>query len=310
MIERPIAVNAFFGSLTPRLTASLTGVVYFCYRHYTNHLTMKNLIYFIVLLLCLGSCQSSDGPDDVPGDDGLKVVSGTREQLRVDYADDDPRQYLIVFTPGLARKCPVYLWAHTNSWDPVNNPLRPEDTPKDILDPLLDHGIAVVSWESVNQVETNNDIKTCEADLKLVYAWLREHAGEYLLNLDSLYVGGGSRGSIVSWRFIHENPRLVRGGWFGEALPYPAGTSFEIVNTVRNTSPHVRLTYKYNQETHPAEEIHNPKYGWKVFRKYEELGIGDRIEILEDMGDAYYNGLWKFIRNPAQKPSSRNNDPQ
>lgn len=288
---------------------------------------MKSFIYImgIALLAVFCSCEKQGEQDqgteqgkeqgqgeksepESPEDDDLIVTPGIREQLRVNYANDDPRQYLVVFTTGLSRKCPVYLWAHTNSWDPVNHPQLAEQVSTDILDPLLKRGIAVVSWESVNQVETNTHIKTCEADMKLVYAWMKEHADEYLLNLDSLYVGGGSRGSIVSWRFIHENPELVKGGWFAEALPYPAGTSPDIILPITNASPYVRLTYKYNQSTHPAEEIHHPKYGWKVYRKYQELGIENKIEVLEDMGDAYYNGLWKFIRNPKLKPSSKDNN--
>lgn len=281
---------------------------------------MKSVIYLIgiALLPVFCSCEKQDqeqeqgqeqgkGQEPEPEEDNLAVTPGIREQLRVNYANNNPRQYLVVFTTGLSRKCPVYLWAHTNSWDPVNHPQLAEQVSADILDPLLKQGIAVVSWESVNQVETNTDIKTCEADMKLVYAWMQKHADEYLLNLDSLYVGGGSRGSIVSWRFIHENPQLVKGAWFAEALPYPAGTSSEIITPITNASPYVRLTYKYNQSTHPAEEIHNPKYGWKVYNKYKDLGIENKIEVLEDMGDAYYNGLWKFIRNPKQKPSLRDN---
>jgi hypothetical protein len=278
---------------------------------------MKNFIYImeIALLAVFCSCEKMGDPKqeekpnlELSENDSLIVTPGIREQLRVNYANDDPRQYLVIFTTGLSRKCPVYLWAHTNSWDPVNHPQLAEDVSTDILEPLLKQGIAVVSWESVNQIETNAHIKTCEADMKLVYAWMKEHANEYLLNLDSLYVGGGSRGSIVSWRFIHENPKLLKGAWFAEALPYPAGTSPEIITSITEASPYVRLTYKYNRSTHPTEEIHNPKYGWKVYNKYKELGIENKIEVLEDMGDAYYNGLWKFIRNPEIKPSSKDNN--
>lgn len=246
------------------------------------------LLYTLCALLATGQAiaesrhgaQASD-PAGTEQTEGLRASYGSGRN-----------NYLIIFPVRGEKPAPVYLWGHANS--DGKTPPSAEDISPAMVKRLNEQGIAVVSWESVPQVKTLQDVATCERDLETVYVWLLKNAAQYNLDMDNLFIGGMSRGTVVSWKFANERPGRVRGVFYAQGLPKGAWADGKErpLAYVTTQSPPVVFTYRDGMDT---TDGHSPRYGQRIVDRYRELGIGDRATLYHSQGKALYTQAPEFI---------------
>ena len=193
-------------------------------------------------------------------------------------------QWLNIYPAKTGKPAPVYIWSHTNSDGRVLPSAN--DIPKGVVDSCNEAGIHVISWESVPQVKDREDILTCRADMVNVYKWVAANASKYNIDLDNIFIGGQSRGSIVSWEFFCNDYDKVRGAYLAQALPKGAWyeDASNPLTTMTANNPPLVLSYRTDMET---DDGHSPKFGKRIADKYAELGIGDRATLLLEQKNLY-----------------------
>lgn len=216
------------------------------------------------------------------------------------------RQFLsLAVMPGTtaSNKTGVHLFAHGSGG------VLPSIGATD-LESILTAGYALITWESVTDLNGNADytpaeyVATCRADLQLVLAWLVANAEAFNLDLNDVNFGGRSRGSMCSWGAAHaDHPELnVTGIYMYNAMPFQSATDaeFEVVvlDPITVDSPPTYLAYgpwcpkPITQSCVPSPnpaDIHNPRFGQKIVQRYGELGIGNRITLTDGMDAANLN---------------------
>ena len=133
---------------------------------------------------------------------GLFGQIKTPTHAHVSYGPED-RQWLNLYLPSGDEPAPVFLYAHHNA-------ATADDVKSDWADATVAAGIAIVSWESIAQVKGPQDGLTCMADADIMFAWIKDNARTYNLDVNNIIIGGQSRGSGVSWRLAHsQNAGIV-----------------------------------------------------------------------------------------------------
>ena len=124
------------------------------------------------------------------------------------------------------------------------------------------------------------------------FAWVKENAETYHLDVDKVIIGGQSRGSYVSWALAHSGDPAILGIYMGQALP---GNSFDerLLEPITKEAPPIFLTYR--KEPGVVGDIHDPAHGLKVIGKYKELGIGDRAELVHTLSKTKNNDVMQFL---------------
>ncbi len=234
----------------------------------------------LALLLPLGlALTACRGGSQVPEPDARMVP----------YGPDAERQWLNVYASASADPTPVYLHAHQNG-----------STAHDIahfeLETLKGAGYTVISWESIERVETQDELRTCWDDAELVLEWIGENAADYNLDTDQIIVGGRSRGSGVSWKIAHSLDPAIRGIYMVQALGdsfWEFPSEFDPPADVSVDSPPITMTYRLAPGT---TDSHDPERGIAIVERYEELGIGARADVIHSLGsdDQYYDAFPAF----------------
>ena len=225
-----------------------------------------------LLILCTALCSAQNKKQAAPNEQPKEQAVG----VRFTYGPGE-NQWLNLYRAESSKPTPVYIWAHANS-DGKTLPSA-NYIPKNIVDDCKKAGISVISWESVPQVKSREDLLTCNADLILVYEWILANAEKYNLDTENLFIGGQSRGTVVSWDFICKYHDKIRGAYLTQALPKGVWV-YEAENpltTITANNPPVALSYRTDMET---DDGHSPKFGKRIVDKYAELGIGDRAILL------------------------------
>lgn len=206
----------------------------------------------------------------------------------IPYGTDDPeRQYLNIHLVDGEGPTPVLLYAHANGGSADN-------IGRISADLITGAGYALVSWESVQTLETPDDVLLSQADAQLAFDWVRSNAETYGLDPDHIVIGGRSRGSIASWRLAHGDDPAIPAAYFYNALPDGAWALPELwdpLDDVTAASPPMFLAFG------PASndpDIHDPVNLVPVVERYEALGLGDDIELVEGM-DAEGLDPWHFF---------------
>lgn len=215
--------------------------------------------------------------------------SFTKEVLHYDKGENN---WLNLYLTDSKFPTPVYIWAHPNS-DGKKLPSA-NDMPKPLVQKLIDNKIAVISWESVPQVQNTDDLKICQEDLESVYRWIVNNGDKYNFDLNQLFIGGASRGSVIVWKFINQNPEKIKGAYLVQALPRGAW-AYESINPlsyINDKSPEIILSYRDPMDT---KDGHTPLNGQKIVDKYIEIGIGNRIKLYHSQGKDLYKHLIEFI---------------
>ena len=246
-------------------------------------------IFAALLILCVATCAAQEKFTYGPG----KNQWGNLYQAQAKNSSGNNNN---------AKPTPVYIWSHPNS--DGKTPPSANNIPKGMVDNCNAAGVSVISWESVPQVKTLDDVKTCRADLDKVYEWLVANAEKYNLDLNNLFIGGASRGTVVSWDFVCKHPEKIRGAYLTQALPQGAWAldTENPLTPMTAKNPPVVLSYRGGIGT---KDGHDPKYGQRVVDKYKELGIADRATLLMNQKNQYAQ-LIEFINKHRQAQKTLN----
>lgn len=202
----------------------------------------------------------------------------------VSYGPAD-RQWLNLYLPSGSERAPVFIYAHHNG-------STADDVKASWADPAVAAGIAIVSWESIAKVKSRADGATCVADADVMFAWVKDNAAKYNLDVNNIFIGGQSRGSFVSWRLAYSQKAGIVGIYMGQALP---GNTFDdrYLEPINANSPPIFLAYR--KEPGVIGDIHDPENGLRVVERYKELGIGDRAELVHSLNGAGNNQVLQFL---------------
>ena len=202
----------------------------------------------------------------------------------VSYGPED-RQWLNLYLPSGSDPAPVFIYAHHNG-------STADDVRTNWANPTLVEGTAIVSWESIAKVQSRADMGTCAADAKLMFAWVKDNAATYNLDVNNIIIGGQSRGSFVSWELAHSLDPSIAGIYMGQALP---GQSFNerSLEPITKNAPPIFLAYR--KEPGAVGDIHDAAHGLRVLERYKELGIEDRAELVHSLSDTKNSQVMQFL---------------
>lgn len=189
------------------------------------------------------------------------------------------RQFLNIYRANTTAPAPVYFFSHANGSTAYTFSQVEADT-------IVAEGYTLVSWESIELLQTSSHVLTAWSDAQYAFDWVRANAATYNLNPNYIVIGGRSRGSIASWPLAHSGHAAIKGIYMYNALPERAWQSPEIWTPVENVnanSPRTYLAYEYLPED---VDTHNPVNVYPVIARYEELGIGDKITLTDGMNAA------------------------
>lgn len=215
---------------------------------------------------------------------GLLAQVKTPTHSHVAYGAEK-RQWLNLYLPSGDIPAPVFIYAHHNG--------STADYVKSCwANPTLADGIAIVSWESIAKVQGMNDFHICSADAKVMFAWVKENAETYNLDVHKMIIGGQSRGSFVSWEIAYSQDASIEGIYMGQALP---GNSFyqRMLKPITKNAPPIFLAYRKSPGV--IGDIHKPEHGLEVLKRYQELGIGDRAELVHSLNKKEDNDVMQFL---------------
>lgn len=224
----------------------------------------------------------------------------TPTHSHVSYGPEE-RQWLNLYLPSGSKPAPVFIYAHPNG-------STADYVKSSWANPTLAEGTAIVSWESIAKVKGMSDFRTCAADAKVMFAWVKENAATYNFDIDKIFIGGQSRGSFVSWELAHSLDAAIVGIYMGQALP---GSSFNerLLEPITESAPPIFLAYR--KEPGVVGDIHDPAHGLRVLEKYKDLGIGDRAELVHSLSDTsdseVMQFLPKFVRSVLKATSGEGN---
>ena len=245
----------------------------------------KFLTALLILSTVVCSAQNKKtGMNQQTAPNGLPVAPKERAVgVQLTYGPGE-NQWLNLYRAESRTPAPVYIWGHPNSDGKVLPSAH--DIPKNIVDNCNNEGITVISWESVPQVKSYDDVMTCRADLIKVYEWIVANAETYHFDVNNLFIGGSSRGTVVSWAFICQYADKIRGAYLTQALPKGAWAvdSENPLTTITAQNPPVVLSYRTDME---SDDGHSPKFGKRIADKYAELGIGERVTLLLEQKNLY-----------------------
>ena len=208
----------------------------------------------------------------------------TPTHSHVSYGPED-RQWLNLYLPSGGEPAPVFLYAHHNG-------TTADDLKSDWADPTVAEGTAIVSWESIAKIRGRADYQTCAADAKMMFAWVKENAATYNLDIDKIFIGGQSRGSIVSWELAHSLDPGIAGIYMGQALP---GQSFSerMLEPITKNAPAIFLAYR--KEPGAVGDIHDAAHGLRVLERYKEVGLGDSAELVHSLSKTKNSQVMQFF---------------
>lgn len=227
----------------------------------------------------------------------------------VSFAQDYPhvqygslsRQYLDIYIAPATCPTPVYFDAHGNGGN--------TSMPISIVDSLKYHGISIVAWESLTTINNTSDILTGWADAELMFSWVKAHAATYNFDTTNFIIGGSSRGTILSWKYVQRPNPNNKGLYMYNALPSVWGDSLVWwpPNDVKVSAPPIFFVYleapgcSTLPTSDPNFNIHDPNNGYKIMAKYNSLGIGDRDTLIHSLYKTTNLDKYQFLLDFALK---------
>lgn len=203
----------------------------------------------------------------------------------VSYGPED-RQWMNIALPDTNGPHGIFFWAHPNGSTAF-------DLAQDSANAMLQNGYAVISWESVERLQTNEDVEVSWADAQIVFDFVRANAANWNLDPGNILIGGRSRGSVASWQLAHSAHPAIKGIYMYNALPESVwvGGNDPWVALVTEQSPPTYLVYG---PSWGHEDAHRPDNVIPIQQRYESLGIADRFTLYQDMWGDFTdeNGRW------------------
>lgn len=191
---------------------------------------------------------------------------------------------------------PIYIWAHGNGGQADNAQAQR------IWDlTLARERIHYLSWESKSKIDS-----TKLEDLALTYLDLREivtsiydtvipiadSSSSYVANIDTskIYLGGTSRGTVVSWNYSQLQGNKIKGLYFVQALPNLVWRFMKPSDWVNRKSPPLVLNY---QQQYHSKDFHDAVNGKLVFDAYQafdkdcvirhSMGVGVNTNLYDSL---------------------------
>ena len=244
----------------------------------TNMITMNTLHKTFVKCLLTLACTILLLPGVLLGQ------AKTPTHQHVSYGPED-RQWLNLYLPSVSKPAPIFIYAHHNG-------STANDVKSSWADPTVAEGTAIISWESIAEVQGPSDFQICVADAKIMFEWVKENATTYNFDIENIIIGGQSRGSFVSWHLAHSLDPGIVGIYMGQALP---GESFyeHSLEPITKNAPPIFLAYR--KEPGCVGDIHDPAHGLRVVERYKELGIGDKAKLVHSLNDTDNNQVIQFL---------------
>jgi len=275
------------------------------------------MIRIILLTLCIqlltqSSFAQKDNCENIPAcckceSVGAQIPSSICKRIHEDAVrtcyGSKPNSWLDFYRSpdaSVGAKKPLIIWAHANRSCADNN------TPKRLWSNsqwdinLKDEDVHLLSWSSVNDVLTKDQLREAEEDFKLVLQWVKENAEALHVNLDSVYVAGQSRGSWVSWKYANLSGKnddgiKIQGCYMVQAFPKKKGWPIDARDYVTDHSPPLLMIYKNDYD---VDDMHSPLNGKEVADKYNDYEMNNvrlKRNVSGDNGD-YYKDLIPFLR--------------
>ncbi|MEO0508443.1 MAG: hypothetical protein AAF065_01125 [Verrucomicrobiota bacterium] len=221
------------------------------------------------------------------------VSKHSYSQAVPDYPDvsygPEERQWLNIYTAPSVTPTPVFIYSHSNG-------ATADNISAAIIDDLKAAGISTVSWESLLNLATPNDVATSWNDAELMLAWVKSNANTYNFDVSKLIVGGSSRGTVASWKLAHSNDPAIRGLYMYNALPDQVWSFPETwipTNDVTESSP--PLCFVYNVSPMDPTDVHDPDNGFTIVDRYEELDRADRVTLIHSIGTSGDTDRFQFL---------------
>lgn len=213
-------------------------------------------------------------------------------------------QWLDLYTPSdtSSGPFPLYVFAHSGSQ-------LADDAFSNGRD-FCEEGVSFISWESAqtslaaggSYYENDPSLlltlkdywDATHADFEKVLDWIWEHADEHHIDLDRVYVGGGSRGSRISFKGLDQAEHPIQGvfmtqafadgDWFSLDFAESQGCpELAISELISPDYPPLLLHYKSNLGD--VINAHDPLNGVRIADQYSCYGIDHRI--VHSLGEDY-----------------------
>jgi len=214
-----------------------------------------------------------------------KIPSPTHEDVAYGQGDE----VLDLYLPECSRPTPFFLFGHAKGQTHKN-------VPRDKIKRLFEGRMAFVSIEA-NDVDRDGRQEIWdEVTWQKAVRFLESNADTYNLDMDNLFVGGRSLGSLGAFSYAMNNSDKVRGVFCVQALP-DRGDSFS--KLVTKDAPPCRLVFK----TRLGSNDHDPTNGMRIREVYDRLGIGSRFKMKIGIPpDHWYDELREFIARNRTGP--------
>ena len=209
----------------------------------------------------------------------------THENVSYGHGDE----LLDLYLPECSLPTPVFVFGRANGQTLKNVPLGK-------VKRLLEGRMAFVSIEA-NDVDSDGRQEIWnDATWQRVVSFLESNADQYNLDINNLFVGGSSLGSLGSFPYAMRNPAKVRGVFCTQAIP-DRGESF--AKLVTRDAPPCRFVF----ETSVGSSDHDPINGVRIRDAYENQGIGARFKMKTGIPpDRWYDDLREFIARHRTGP--------
>lgn len=245
---------------------------------------MKGFLKILTLAILLASCKSEEITSNSLTES--LVLKG------VQYGSES-RQFLDIYKAESDCPTPVYFDAHGNTGN--------TSMPNSIIEDLNAQGISVIAWESLTSVHTSTEVETGWNDAELMFEWVINNAEIYNFDTSNLIIGGSSRGSVLSWKYGHQENPNIKGLYMYDALPNPIWADLNWWNPtdeVKLSSPPIYFVYsrESGSSSDPVNpDNHDPNNGITIINKYSDLGISDRTTLVHSVGESGNTNKYQFL---------------
>ena len=218
-------------------------------------------------------------------------------------ATDPERQHLHINQLADATKpTGVYIFTHGNGQKA--NSLASATSE---LIAITGEGHSTISWESVTIATDETDVEARLSDFALVMARVKENAKKCNWDMNSIAMGGRSRGSTCGWMTAHGGDPGIKGIYvhMHNALPIDDAAPFLAAATANSPPTHLACSMEcpkpIAEDCMPSpntEDLHSPKRGQRVGDHCTDLALD--IAFTDGMKNSNTGGIFECFPDFAQ----------
>ncbi|MEM9587205.1 MAG: GDSL-type esterase/lipase family protein [Planctomycetota bacterium] len=211
---------------------------------------------------------------------GSWVAAATPTHARVAYGSGN--DVMDLYLPESPVPSPVFVFGHAKGQ-------TLDAVPQEAIKRLRFARMAFISVEA-NDVEGDGRQEIGEAETwARVIAFLSTNAKRFNLDMNNVFVGGRSLGSIGAFPYAMDHADTVRGVYCVQAIPDQGETFAPLV---AENAPPCRFIFRSTIGSHD----HDPINGVKIGEAYRRLGIADRFAMKSGVEvGRWYDDLHEFM---------------